>query len=343
MAAKLGTCTRRALVPLVLLAVGCGADDTIPRRTPSGTEHGTGTLWSVTQGVPYLRGIERASGEVQVDVEVAQGSTDIFSLVAGAGQVWLGRTDGVVLAVEAGAIRKQETIGDEDVEALALCGGSAYAATGSYVAPRLVRYSAADFSRQTEASVIEISARFDSLVCDGEHLLVLGGNDFRVHKLDRQTLTTLAVSPVGVNPSDPSTLGEFGGGGFMVEVGASLWVIDLESGALIAVDKETLTARVAGDISDLLVPEDYMELVANGAGFYFGLRGQGVVVGFDGSTGARKRTYEVGDGVGHVAVNEEHLYVRTENAPEKILELDLASGAELRTFEDIAGDLIAVE
>ena len=129
----------------------------------------------------------------------------------------------------------------------------------------------------------------------------------------------------------------------MVEVAASLWVVDLDSGALISVNKATLAARVAGDVSDLLVPEGYIELVSNGTDFFLGLSGQGVVVGFDGATGVRKRTYAVTDGVGHVAASGEQLYVRTENAPEKILELDLASGALVRTFEDIAGDLIAVE
>jgi hypothetical protein len=345
MTAKLGTRTqtRGPLVLLMLLTAGCGAEDTIPRRAPSGSAHGTGTLWSVTQGVPYLRGIDRATGEVQVDVEVAQGATNIFSLVAGNGQVWLGRTDGVVLAVRAGAIQKQEMIGEDDVEALALCADSAYAATGSHVAPRLIRYDAADLSQQAEAPVLDVSARFESLACDGEHLFVLGGNDFRVHQLDRETLATLRTTPVGVDPSDPSTLGEFGGGGFMVEVAASLWVVDIDSGALISVNKETLAARVAGDVSDLLVPEGYMELVSNGTDFFFALSGQGVVVGFDGATGARKRTYAVTDGVGHVAASGEHLYVRTENAPEKILELDLASSELLRTFEDVPGDRIAVE
>jgi hypothetical protein len=168
---------------------------------------------------------------------------------------------------------------------------------------------------------------------------VLVGNGFGVLKLDPETLAIEG----NVSLDNAGTAGPYDASGYMVELGPSLWVIGYQSGRLIRIDKQTMTPETVGDVSDLTQTDGYLELVANSEQIFFEVQGLRKVVAFDGRTGDRLRTYPIEGGVSHIAASDAALYVRPEDDPASILEVDVDSGATKRTLADNQGSWLLLE
>lgn len=335
----------------LLLLGGCGSDGGGGDEGAGGPRPASGdTLWLINRGVPFLQGIDTGTGDVEVDVEVAEGDTRIFSLAVEDDRVWVGRDDGTIVVVdaEASAIEKTLALADPEttIEHLALGDGSAYVATGSSFEPLLTRIDASDFSTRATAPVIVTSNRFDAVLYGRSNVFVLSGNAFGVKKLDPATLASVGSVGLGSDPSNPDALSDDTyGTGHMARAGSILWVVDQASHRLLRVGEESLDASVVDDLSDLLEPEGYTEFTSNGTSTFLLLSERAEIVRFDGTTGARRRTYVLPEGASTMAASEKKLYVATTSSSRRIVELDIESGEVTQTLEPngVNVDLLAVE
>ncbi len=334
----------------VLAASGCGSGgDAGSSNSPKGSTGGT--LWEVSGSLPMLRSIDTASGKIGVDVQIGPGSIDVWDkgVAPADGLVWVGRTDGAVVAVNASSGQIEKTIDvitdGGEVEIMLAGGGAAYALSSSSEKPVVIELDAKTFANKAQAQVISDNVPFSSALYEPGTIWALSGSDFALSKVNATTLAVQGRVPLGQNLSDPEgPRGEYDGDGLAALTTSKVWVVDRTAQQLLSVDKLSLQATFVSDLGDLLAPGGPIDFRGNGDSTFLSLPDQGMLVRFDGKTGARTKTYSLGVGVASAfVVTKTKIYATDNHVANDVFEIDIQSGSITNTYPNLRPSVLAVE
>lgn len=356
-----GTSNGGGLAQDTAIGNGGSAQDTTASGRSSGdtgdeTQRGR-TLWTITNALPSLVGLDTASHEVVFDVSVAEGSIGVTAIDIGDDQVWLGRDDGTVVIVDRGAEQVAAEVDltpfaefpEEPLQAshVLIGSGAGYSVAAQNIEPPVLRIDASTFEVTATADILPLGGYLNGMAYDGSDLWLVSWNSLALVRADPGSLELRGTVPLGQNPDDLSGFGDFYGYGYLARTDAALWILDTISSRLVGVDPATLTPRAAGDLSDLTDFQTYLEFAANQSSVFLLLENEASIVRFDGTTGERVQTYDLSTegGVSGMAVASDRLYVSKSQSPlYEILELDIESGEVLQVIESpYAIDRIAVQ
>jgi hypothetical protein len=327
------------------VTVSCGGNGGAPAVNPDGGgTAGQGRIW--IEELQYVTALDLATGKtVGDDAMVDQGNDDIYTMLAGGGQIWVGRADGVVAVVDMQTMKVTpltidavETWGIQSIvigdRAVYVGSGAKPSASGMPEPPPLVRIDPATLAETGRSNVFgdDFNGTFKSMVGDGGTLWVLSEPDFKVIEVDAQNMAPRRSAPLGESPDDPTgARGEFNGGGYMVQVGGSLWVVDETSTRmpLLRVDKSSLQATYVRSLTDEFGPAalDCLRLFANADSVFvlFCDDTLHTVARLDGATGATAKKYT---GVSDIAVTKDKFYTVSPTKIHDLLEVDIATGTQ---------------
>lgn len=301
------------------------------------------TLFSM--GLNVVQGVDTGSHEVVFSAPATEGSVDAYALDANDDQVWVGREDGKVVAIDRATQEVLQTLDlndyaspDSDVNASHIVLGNGYAysvANESIEPPPITRIDTTTFEVLDRNDQLPAAAFLNGMRYDGDYLWLVTWNAVALVKVDPLTLEALDTVELGQDPDDPNAFGDWYGYGMLAEVGNSAWVLDLESKRLLRVEKSTMEPSIAEDLSDLDL-DTYLEFDANGDSVFLLLSEASTVIRFDGQTGERVKTYEFPDqdGIVAMALTDDMLYLRPGDIFNyEALEVDIETGETVQIIE----------
>jgi hypothetical protein len=298
-------------------------------------------LWTVTSALPELRGLDTGTHEAVFAVPVWKASSQISAIAVADDYVWLGREDGMLLAVDragetlAGEVDVTPVGADEPADIYHIAAGNGFAITApeSNLTPPIVRVEAPGVEIVQQGEVLDLSSRLNGIVYDGRDVWTISGNNLELVRADPETLEVRGRVQLGHDPSEPDGFGDLYGDGYLADTGDTLWVIDTASRRLLSVDKATLTPRAVDDLSDLTDFETSLRFEGNSRGAFLMLNVPGIIVRFDPRTGARLNTYDLSDagGAARMALASDRLYVKPDGAlVYDVREIDIETGEVLQ-------------
>jgi len=308
----------------------------------NGTKPSGVTLFSM--GYTSLQGIDTGSHEVVLDTTVTTTDVSASAMDTSPSKVWLARENGTVTVVDRASEKK---LADVDVTGfastpeesvllpvVAAAADAGYTVLESYETISVLRIDGESFAVKAAPDVLDAVGHTTGMRVDGQNLWVLTGNAFELVKLDPKTLERRAAVSLGAPPDDAKAFGDYYGYGELAISPNAVFVLDDYTSRLIRVNKDSLEPNVADDLSDLEL-DTSLEFISRGGDVYLGLDEPGTVVRFDGTTGARIRSYELNavGGSSLIDVYGSLLYLTPADASNhEALEFDADTGKTLQTI-----------